>query len=82
MVTPQLWLWSAGPKCGLTDDQDLAREHAEEAALDGGHPALVELVVVGLGADLEPVYVHTDIAYNGTARDGQMVWMPTLSETS
>lgn len=81
-MTPQLWLWSAGPQCGLTDDQDLAREHAAEAALDGGHPALVELVVVGLGSHLERVYVHTSIAYNGTARDRQVVWMPVLSKTS
>lgn len=82
MTTPQLWLWSAGPKCGLSDDRTRARENAEEAALDGGTSALLQLVVVRLGADLEPVYVHTDIAYHGTARDGQVVWMPALSETS
>ena len=82
MRTPQLWVWSAGPRCGLADGQDRALEHAEEAALDGGHPALVELVLVGMGADLEPVYVHADIAYNGTACNGQVAWTPALSETS
>jgi hypothetical protein len=72
-MTSHLWLWSAGSRCGLSDDEGRARGHAEEAALDGGHAALLELVVVGLGADLEPVYVHTDIAYKGTACGGRGV---------
>lgn len=39
---------------------------------------MLELVVVGLGANLEMVYVHTDIACGGTAHDGRVAWMPLL----
>lgn len=77
-MTPQMWLWSAGPRCGLSDDEARARENAEEAALDSGCPALLELVTVGLGNELQPVYVHTDIAYNGTACDGRVSWLPQM----
>lgn len=67
-MTPHLWLWSAGPRCGLSDDPNRAREDAEEAAIDGDCPALLELVAVGLGDDLEPVYVHTAISFKGAVQ--------------
>lgn len=81
-MTPHLWLWSAGPRCGLSDDEERARQDAEEAAVEGECRALLQLVVVGIGDDLEPVYVHTEIAYTGQAADGRVAWMPELSGSS
>ena len=69
-------------ECGLSDDEGRARENAEEAAIEGECQALLQLVVVGLGDDLEPVYVHTDIAYSGRAVWGRVGWMPVFSEAS
>lgn len=82
MEIPHLWLWSAGPECGLSDDEERAVEHAEKAALSGDCPVLLELAVVGIGTDLEPVYVHTDISYIGMACGGRVSWMPGFSGTS
>lgn len=73
-MTQQLWLWSAGRRCGVSDDKERARESAEKAAIDGSCPALLELVVVGLDRNLEPVYVHTVVAYKGMASDNRVSW--------
>lgn len=81
-MTRQLWLWSAGRLCGLSDDKERARESAEKAAIDGICPALLELVVIDLDRNLEPVYVHTDVAYKGMACDGRVSWLPDSSGTS
>lgn len=81
-MTPHLWLWAAGARCGLSDDEARARRQAEEAALTGGSTALLELVTVGLDDNLEPRYVHTDIAYSGRPHQGRVAWMPMESGAS
>ena len=81
-MTPHLWLWAAGARSGLSDDETRARQQAEEAALGDGSAALLELVAVGIGEDLEPVYVHTDIAYSGRPHGGRVAWMPAESGAS
>lgn len=80
--TPQLWLWAAGTECGLSDDEERAREDAEAAVLRRGCVALLELVTVGLDDNLEPQYVHTAIAYSGQPTDGRVGWLPAFSGAS
>ena len=75
-MTPCMWLWSAGTRCGASDDRAQARKHAEQAALKGACPVLLELVTIGFDGDLQPMYVRTDIAYSGTARGDQVAWGP------
>ena len=76
MSALNLWWWSAGCRGGLSENQDRARENAEAAALEGRCPARLELVVFGIDPYLEPVYVHTHIAFDGRPGNGWVTWAP------
>jgi hypothetical protein len=68
-----MWLWASGRCSGVTDDEWRARIHAEQAAVSHGWKARLELVALGTGRQLEPVYVPTGIGYDGITLGGRRV---------
>lgn len=73
-----MWLWASGCCSGVTDDERRARVHAEQAAVSRGGKAHLELVALGTGRKLEPVYVPTGIGYDGITLGGRMAWTPAV----
>lgn len=69
-----MWLWASGRCSGVTDDERRARIHAEQAAVSHGWKAHLELVALGTGKKLEPVYVPTGIGYDGIMLGGRLAW--------
>jgi hypothetical protein len=69
-----MWLWASGRCLGVTDDERRARVHAERAAVSQGWKAHLELVSLGTGSKLEPVYVPTGIGYDGIMLGGRLAW--------
>jgi hypothetical protein len=69
-----MWLWTSGYCSGVTDDERRARTHAEQAAVSHGWKAHLELVVLGTGSRLEPVYVPTGIGYDGIRHGDRLAW--------
>jgi hypothetical protein len=69
-----MWLWASGRCSGVTDDERRARVHAEQAAVSHGWKAHLELVALGIGSKLEPVYVPTGIGYDGIMHGGRLAW--------
>lgn len=69
-----MWLWTSGCCSGVTDDERRARTHAERAAVGHGWKAHLELVALGTGSKLEPVYVPIGIGYDGIMHGDRLAW--------
>jgi hypothetical protein len=76
----RVWLWDAGTRIGVTDNENRAMLAARDALRDG-ETATVELALAALSfREPTAMYLRTGCGWTGRATEGGITWSPLVPE--
>jgi hypothetical protein len=76
----RVWLWDAGTRIGVTDNENRAMLAARDALRDG-ETATVELALAALSfREPTAMYLRTGCGWTGHAAEGGITWSPLVPE--